>query len=432
MNNISFIQRIQGLTDMYREAEYNFAYWNDAKLRIWRASFLEIMSKLECIGNDYDYYMQLKRFLAILENGHNQIIVPAYIRRKISYLPAWIERINEDYYYIESCCGRLISYQLIAVENMLVDEFFDKFVFPYCSSRGTNGRMLEASSIFTSSYTIKTKTLLVKQNNKLSEKLVHHTSSKDFTYKRFAIPAKKINLSTLKIRDSSYSAYYLPEGVTFIDVRSFDTGISDEFFERLQELLLCTHTCIIDIRNNLGGSSLNAYELACVFIPVESCVGYDKYSVYYSRDFRNVAEFSKDNDRYTKNVTHRLYETNRLTLGNLLSHKSGKMVFRGRVFILQNRYTASSAEDFIMAMASASNVTTVGEDTFGSTGQAIQIPLPQNGFCQICNRMCLDHLGVSINNIGISPDIRFEPKELDLNDRDVLMDYILKECRLGG
>jgi len=100
------------------------------------------------------------------------------------------------------------------------------------------------------------------------------------------------------------------------------------------------------------------------------------------------------------------------------------------VLLLIGERCISSSESFVAMMAGATNVTTMGAHTAGSSGNPIQIPLPLN--ITVGMPVWIAYLpdGTPLDERGIQPQIQFEPQAGAFEgDRDDLLAAALERLR---
>jgi len=91
-------------------------------------------------------------------------------------------------------------------------------------------------------------------------------------------------------------------------------------------------------------------------------------------------------------------------------------VYRGPIFILQDRYCGSACEDFVMPLKTSRRATVFGERTFGSSGQPYMVNF-ENGmsFRVSTKRMYLPD-GSEFEGVGIKPDVEVVPSPAATTD----------------
>ena len=91
MKNISDEQKIYELSLIWKEAEYNFAFWNKINDKVnWDEEYKQALKRVLKTKNLYEYYMELSRFISKLKDGHTFIYFPKEVQKDtqyFSYLP---------------------------------------------------------------------------------------------------------------------------------------------------------------------------------------------------------------------------------------------------------------------------------------------------------------------------------------------------------
>ncbi|AZZ99958.1 S41 family peptidase [Pseudoalteromonas sp. R3] len=90
--------------------------------------------------------------------------------------------------------------------------------------------------------------------------------------------------------------------------------------------------------------------------------------------------------------------------------KSNKVVVP--TAILTSRETSAAAESFLVYASSARHIMLIGEPTFGSTGQPLEIDLPGGGRATICSKRETFADGRDFVGIGIQPDV-YVPRDIE-------------------
>ena len=91
--------------------------------------------------------------------------------------------------------------------------------------------------------------------------------------------------------------------------------------------------------------------------------------------------------------------------------------------ILISRDTAKAAEDFLVYADGVKHFKTVGEPTFGSTGQPLMLDLPGRLSVKICTKRETFSDGRDFVGYGIQPSIHVE-RDVDyyLSERDITLE----------
>src|SRR3990170_2813782 len=92
--DLSTAERIVGLTKLYMEVKYNFANWDNVPELDWEKAFREYLSKVEKDQTDEEYYLTLKKFTALLHDGHTDVFYPKQILDGLEIPPVIIRPIE--------------------------------------------------------------------------------------------------------------------------------------------------------------------------------------------------------------------------------------------------------------------------------------------------------------------------------------------------
>lgn len=69
-------ERIYTLSYLWKEAEYNFAFWEKRREINWDSEYKKFLPLVINAKSDMEYYLLLMRFYALLRDGHTSVIPP--------------------------------------------------------------------------------------------------------------------------------------------------------------------------------------------------------------------------------------------------------------------------------------------------------------------------------------------------------------------
>ncbi len=69
-------ERIYTLSYLWKEAEYNYAFWSAHPEIDWDAEYRKLIPLVINAENDLEYYLLLMRFYALLRDGHSSVMPP--------------------------------------------------------------------------------------------------------------------------------------------------------------------------------------------------------------------------------------------------------------------------------------------------------------------------------------------------------------------
>jgi hypothetical protein len=166
---------------------------------------------------------------------------------------------------------------------------------------------------------------------------------------------------------------------------------------------------ILDLRTNGGGDESLAQEIAGCF--VDQPVTYARH-VLRAPDLPNG--FSEPIDRV------------------LTPAKEGRPRFRGNVAVLQGRFTLSSAEALVLMMKQVPRCITLGDTTYGSSGNPKPHDLGGGVTLYLPSWNNMDAKGQELEGIGIAPDVFVGVDSASLKNGDPIIATARKLLTASG
>lgn len=177
-----------------------------------------------------------------------------------------------------------------------------------------------------------------------------------------------------------------PDNIGFIAIYGWNPGPEipaqvDEALEQMRE----TRGLIVDVRLNGGGDEPTAGRVAGRFLSEEF--------VYACSQFRNGPSHTNLTEKYARKIDPR-----------------GPWRYSRPVILLIGEKCMSSNESFIKMMTGATNVTTMGNRTCGSSGNPKMVNLPLEMTVSVPR--WIDYLpdGKPLDERGVQPQVQFEPE----------------------
>jgi carboxyl-terminal processing protease len=171
----------------------------------------------------------------------------------------------------------------------------------------------------------------------------------------------------------------LSTDVGYIRIATFaDEGWAAEIDEAIAALE-GVRSMVVDVRSNPGGSYAVAMQTAGRFAEDTRTFGYVR--------IRNGPR----HDDFTGFIPE-------------VVRPEGPKQFRGQVYVLANRKTYSSGENFVLALRAFGNVITVGDTTAGSSGKPIVRELPNGWTYQLSSWIEYTTERVAFEDVGLPPD----------------------------
>ncbi|HMJ46212.1 MAG TPA: S41 family peptidase [Ferruginibacter sp.] len=184
-------------------------------------------------------------------------------------------------------------------------------------------------------------------------------------------------------------------------------------------------TLIIDLRNNPGGDNETSISLANFLIKKEFTSGFfpnKKWYTTFSRhpDKNDTASFTI----FTKGSLSEFYKKAQTGYGTTVKNKPAITTFIGKIYVLINQGTASTAEAFTLALKENEIALIIGTRTSGQLLSAKKFRINNNLDIFIPLNNYISYLGYKVDKKGIEPDITIKDSEIG--------DYILKHIVLNN
>lgn len=423
---ISVEERVYGLSLLWREAEYNFAYWDELPDIDWNARYREFLPIVMAAEDPLVYYTELMRFLAVLRDGHTGVKMPQEL------MPPYCYRFSTTYaegkHLLSSkpqSCEIPHFSRIVAVNGTPVEEYVEKYILPYFWHE--NMEYMFAYSLL--GYVICCRESGdVRLETEAGELILKRDSAEEQVYPPWMV-CPTIRDARRICDEFDYTVRIFDDDIVYIRVDNFgDEKVVEGVLEGLGQCADC-RAFLIDVRRNGGGNSDNARALAEVFFedvipePVsKSPVNIANFRAY--GQYRNLEELNLENAWEKK-----IYDVCRHKLYNVDDTeqfvKKSRLLFRQPVAVLVDTETGSAAEDFLAYMKHENRAVLIGRNSTGTCGQPLMGELPGGGSFRICTHKCFLLDGTSYNNVGIAPDIYVEKT---IADRKAGFDRALDEA----
>lgn len=392
-------EKIAGLSRVWSEAKYNFAFFDHVPDLDWDASYLAYLPRVRATKSTLDYYRTLAEFYAQLHDGHTAVGYPEQLADVFGYPPV-STRMIEGRVFLDFVRdpklkeeGIVPGLEVIAIEGIPVKEYGQSRIAPRISAstpQDLNRRTYEASLL-----------------GGLKDAPV------EVTLADRAGTARKLTLPRLTAADTDklppapwkrFEFRMLPQGVAYVALRTFgNQEIVKEFDAAFPEIQK-SKSLILDVRENGGGSSNIGYDI----------LGYltDKPfldSQWSTRDYRpSFRAWGR---------TEQLYEGEPSPVP-----PHGGTPYTKPVVVLTSAQTYSAAEDFAVAFDSMKRGTIIGEPTGGSTGQPLIFDLPGGGYARVCSKHDRYPDGKEFVGVGVQPNVVVHPNIADFRaGRDTVL-----------
>lgn len=410
MRDIDTSLKIYELSLIWREAEYNFAFWDNLPPSFdWDEEYKKALARVTATDNIFDYYRELMRFISLLRDGHTGVWLPdfpeasAKIPIMLSYIDGRFVVTNVKAEYAE----RIRQYDVVKrIDGVPISEYMEENIYPYVWYEQKESAAGMAINLL--------------RNGPAGSRTIYTLEGDDgeydvtFTRKKGAVNwvCGGISLSPsehfeTKAESATHMIEFTEDNIAVIRIPSMEYNALPEEIWNNFSLLREARGYIIDVRGNGGGNSWNSNLTAALFIDKDEFVtGACEYRAHIapykawgmgSYSFGETpAVMSMPLEEYTEKyggddvdgadiwrMCRRVYrEEKTWTCDTSGMNKPG--VLRGPVAILTDSGTGSAAEDFVGIMRANTDAAVVGRSTFGSTGQPLFCHLESGGGFRIC------------------------------------------------
>lgn len=428
-NTLSSADKIFGLSKFWQEVNYNFIYLEKVDRKMWDNKYKELISTIPNTKNDYEYYRELQKFCALLNDGHTNVFFPKGIEQMNTMFGDYrifIENIDEKAIIVRTNLSKKdeipLGSEIIEVNNKKTLQYITENVKPYLASSTEYVKNNESFSSLLKGLDGETfKIKIKKPNNDISEFTLTHKRTEekevnpDFDPQRNLLDFKWIN-----------------DEVAYVALNSFaDKKIDSLFTNKLPELYKAK-SLIIDIRNNGGGSTNIGFDILKYLTNDKKLYGSKSSSRLHIPTFKawgkyveakdslkdewSKKTYSNYNDKYYYDFE---YEPTKIKL-------NAKRIVIPTVILIGNN-TASAAEDFLIYADKQKHMTKIGTNTFGSTGEPFSFSLPGGGSARICTKKDTYPDGREFVGYGIKPDIEIKPSLVDyLKKNDIVLEKAIE------
>jgi hypothetical protein len=384
-------QKTLGLMTIWSEVKFGFPYPDKLKSLDWDEKVQEYIPRVINAQNINDYYFVLMEFAALLDDSHTSVIPPwGHFKPGYDTPPVEISVIKDKFYIYRTGDSDEIESQrvfpgteILEIGNVPIQTYFEENVLKYYSqgSKQANEAILV---VYLLNGPKEDKVYLkVKDVNGISRDIVlsRNSTNKDGS------PFLYQFVNNIFV-ENSITTRELDNNILYIKIPNFENeNIGDEFQSVIDNLDISkTRGLILDVRNNLGGSSKVCNKIVECLIdkPVTSpLMNYPHYIAAY-KAWGKKEIWSTDI--------------------NTINPRDGKK-YLGPIVVLTNAITNSTAEDLAIELKYGKRATIIGQITSGGAGNTLQFELPFGGTFQLATFKATLPDDSEYIGIGITPDI---------------------------
>lgn len=379
-NMLSDVDKTVGLSKCWSETKYNYVYYDKLTFD-WDSLYQATIPVVLATKNDFEYYRELQRFVAVLQDGHtivssdnrtfwnNWATIPIRTRL-IDGKMIVIDVLNDE---LRLLYGVKRGLEIVKINGINVEKYVSDNIKPFVFSsteqwlnliaygrEATRGKKSESICL-----TFKG------DNNRLFDTTISHSMPEEQSQPKalFDFTILENNIGLLKIGSFWHDDY----------AANFDS---------IYKKVLATNALIIDIRGNGGGSSNNSkYILSHL-----TNQGFEMTIWSSPRYIPAFASWNHSKEWYVSEPS-------------IVEPIKNKPFYDKPVALIIDEGTFSAAEDFCVGFRNMKRGSIIGTPSGGSTGNSIVFDLPGNGSIQICTKKDTYPDGTEFVGVGILPDV---------------------------
>lgn len=395
-DKLSDEEKIYGLSKLWKEIEYNFAFIDQLNFDL-DSLYMVTIPKVVNAKNNFEYIAVLSAFMKNFNDGHTAVWTNQFFWDEADYPPLEVKK-ERGKYLVSKIDESLVDRIPIHSEVLSVDgEDYES-----ASKSRPYGALLgyrDSTSVFT----FKT------PKGEFVEELIKRNYNA--SWKKDPI---KMVPNFKSIGDKKAYNYQLKNNISILTLNSFRESIIVDSFKTDVKKINMSKALIIDVRENGGGNGDYALELAKHLVKKNYVL-----TPSWKTRTHNAAQkawaslnITSPNNPYAKKYKD-YYNTYQWE-----EHQSDSIYISTNIekievpiLILIGENTYSAAEDFLIYLASNENIKFIGENSAGSSGQPLTVELPGGSMAKICAKRDALPDGKDYINIGIEPDIKISKDE---------------------
>jgi C-terminal processing protease CtpA/Prc len=400
--NLSCALKTAGLSTLWSEAMYNFAYFDRTPALDWDSLYLASLPRVCATQSTYDYYQLLRRICALLHDGHTTINIPQELVDTMLSTPGIRTRLVGNRVLVTGVSdpalldqGILPGDEIVTIDGLPVHDYAATQVIPYQSASTRQDLLVRAYEYY----------LLAGSCDRPVTIGLADSDGK--------VTARKLDrnwfLEEMNLTQSDAEYRILDGNIGYLALNTFfDEYLTDVIAPQISAIR-GSDALIIDLRENRGGYPIIALNTLALFME------------------KPFLTHSWETPRY---------EPYRRANGGMLAWQTepakqwsgtGNAAYRKPIVILAGGRTYSAAEHFLVSFRNAGRGVIMGERSGGSTGHTLEVMLPGGGTFFICTTRDYFPDGSPFNGIGVEPDITVQPTVEDLRSgHDVVLQAAVK------
>lgn len=401
-DTVSVADRLYCLSTLWKEAAYNFVWFDKQPALNWDSTYQAYIPKILKAKNVFETNRVLTKFLEELKDGHTAVWANQGFWDEIDQPPMNMTRID----------GKLYVYRI--AEKL-------KEKLPIKSEvQQINGQ--PASDFLKNDYWLgfKGTTVVIDfkdPNGKVGQITLTRNLNDLYREGGFNYYPAAPTAPNYKFKHSEPT-----KGISLVEINTFSDPALVDSFKNVLPKLQQDRALIIDLRNNGGGNSDNALQIAKIITDQPFLVGPSWKTRIHNAANKAWGSFNKSrsdgqNYQFKEYAEMNAWESHS---GDTVILHADQAKLNRPVVLLTSKKTYSAAEDFLIYLLGSKNITRIGQPSAGSSGQPLTITLPLGITARICAKRDALPDGTNYIGVGIAPDIYIQPTPLFTQQKEDL------------
>lgn len=425
---LSTEDKILGLSLIWQEANYNFAFFDLRPELDWDAEYRRALGLALATTGTWEYVREAQRFVALLGEAHTNVEPGRELRARFGAEPAIELEEIERRAIIVSTSRELavtlpVGAEIVRVDGRPTATVLAEDVFPYLSASTEQYRWRQSIR----GQTWRSVGLLLGEAGSRVTLGVETRDgeTRNVVVERGVAPAAAEWVRPRR-RDAPLLEFrWLPDGIAYVALNRFDdAAIVEEFESRLDELR-GARAVVLDVRGNGGGSSRNGWNIGRWFSaePLATSRWKTRHHLAAYKAWGKRSEDSVKQAHAAMNAWDGPEEPSRV------DPPDGEII-GVPLAILLGPSTYSAAEDFLSYMRARPNCVYVGRASAGSTGQPLTFEIPGGAWVGITSKRDTMPDGTEFVGYGVAPDVEVvQTVEAFRAGRDLVLERAVEELR---
>ena len=377
--DISNEEKLFGLYQVWSRIKFEYSFPEKVESIAWDNLVMEYSKKVLKTKSIKEYYFELMRFASNINDGHTGVIPPWIFNVPNTTNPPFEVGIKDNRFYVVRVgeSENLIEKGIVPGTEILKIDGVDAFDYFESINKIYARGSLQANNIINMYYLLSgeigsTLVLKVKDNNCTKDVEIIRNNDVPFVH-------------SLTNWDPAIVSR-IEKDKLIIKITTFeDSRIVPEFDKIIESINNSVLEVVLDLRSNLGGKDSISNHVISRFIDKEAQSPIWKFR-NISPALRKWGHEEKWDETYT-----------------MIQPFDGKR-YLGKLSILCNGGTSSSAEDIAIALKYAGRAKIIGEKTAGSAGNPLITQLPGGGMVRVSTFRALTPKKEEYVGIGIDVD----------------------------